>query len=56
MDLGRKIMQSCLRRVDDLYRNRHRLQPVGEVLYMGRSRYLGPAMEFADGKIGRAHV
>ena len=45
----RKITRSCLLRVDDLYRNRHRLQPVGEVLYMGRSRHRGPAMEFADG-------
>lgn len=49
MDWVRQITQSCLRRVDDLYRNRHRLQPVGEVLYVGRSRYRGPAMEFADG-------
>jgi processive 1,2-diacylglycerol beta-glucosyltransferase len=45
----RQITQRCLRRVDDAYRNRHRLQPVGEVLYVGRSRYPGPAMEFADG-------
>jgi processive 1,2-diacylglycerol beta-glucosyltransferase len=49
MDWVRQITQSCLRRVDDLYRNRHRLQPAGEVLYVGRSRYRGPAMEFADG-------
>jgi len=49
MDRVRQITQSCLRRVDDAYRNRHRLQPVGEVLYVGRSRYRGPAMEFADG-------
>lgn len=49
MDWVRQITQSCLRGVDDLYRNRHRLQPVGEVLYVGRSRYRGPAMEFADG-------
>jgi len=49
MDWVRQITQSCLRRVDDLYRNRHRLQPVGEVLYVGRSRFLSPAMEFADG-------
>ena len=45
----RQITQACLRRVDDAYRNRHRLQPVGEVLYVGRSRYTGPAVEFADG-------
>lgn len=49
MNWVRQITQSCLRRVDDLYRDRHRLQPVGEVLYVGRSRYRGPAMAFADG-------
>lgn len=49
MGWARHIAQSGLRRVDELYRNRHRLQPVGEVLYVGRSRYRGPAMEFADG-------
>ena len=49
MDWMRYITQSCLRRVDELYRNRHRLQPIGEVLYVGRSRYPGPAVEFADG-------
>ena len=49
MDRLRQIVQSGLRRVDDLYRQRHRLQPAGEVLYVGRSRYCGPAMAFADG-------
>ena len=49
MDWVRKITRSCLRRVDDLYRDRHRLQLVGEVLYVGRSRYRGPAKNFADG-------
>ncbi len=49
MDRVRQITQSGLRRVDDLYQSRHRLQPVGEVLYAGRSRYRGPAREFADG-------
>ena len=49
MDRLRQITQSCLRRVDDLYHKRHRLQSAGEVLYVGRSRYRGPAMEFADG-------
>ena len=48
-DWVRRITQSCLLRVDDLYRKRHRLQPVGEVLYVGRSRYSGPAMDFANG-------
>jgi hypothetical protein len=49
MDWIRKITQSCLLRVDNLYRIRHQLQPVGEVLYVGRSRYSGPAKEFANG-------
>ena len=49
MDRVRHIAQRCLVRVDDLYRHRHRLQPVGEILCVGRSRYRGPAMEFADG-------
>jgi hypothetical protein len=49
MDWVRQITQSCLIRVDDLYRIRHRLQPVGEVLYVGRSRYRGSPMAFADG-------
>ncbi len=49
MDWIRKITQSCLLRVDDLYRIRNQLQPVGEVLYVGRSRYSGPAKEFANG-------
>ena len=49
MEWLRQIAQGCLRRVDDLYNKRHRLQPAGEVLYVGRSRYRGPAMEFADG-------
>lgn len=49
MERVRQITQDGLRRVDDLYRKRHRLQPVGEVLYVGRARHRGPAMEFADG-------
>lgn len=49
MDRVRQIAQGCLRRVDDLYHKRHRLQPAGEVLYVGRSQYRGPAREFADG-------
>lgn len=45
----RQIMQNTLRKVDGLYQRKHRLQPVGEVLYAGRARYDGPAREFADG-------
>ncbi len=35
--------------VDGLYQRWHRLQPVGEMLYVGSSRYRGPAIEFPDG-------
>lgn|GEM_PF-155492 len=45
----RWIAQSGLQKVDELYRRSHRLQPVGPVLYAGRTRYRGPAREFADG-------
>jgi len=48
MDWVRQIAQSALGRVDDLYHQRHRLQPVGEILYVGRARYRGPARQFAD--------
>lgn len=48
MDWVRQIAQSALGTVDDLYHKRHRLQPVGEILYAGRSRYRGPARQFAD--------
>ncbi len=49
MEWLRQIIQYGLLKVDRLYRLRHRLQPVGEVLVVGRSRYRGPAMAFADG-------
>ena len=49
MQRMRHIAQRCLGWVDGLYHRWHRLQPVGEVLYVGRSRYRGPAMVFADG-------
>jgi hypothetical protein len=45
----RRVAQVCLRQVDELYRRWHALQPVGEMLYVGRTRYCGPVREFADG-------
>lgn len=51
MEWLRQIIQYGLLRVDRLYRWRHRLQPVGEVLVVGRSRYRGPAMAFTDGTL-----
>jgi hypothetical protein len=49
MERLRRIVRSALRRVDDLYRLRHGLQPVGPVLFVGRARYHGLARHFADG-------
>lgn len=49
IQLMRHIAQRFLGRVDKLYHRWHGLQPVGEVLYVGRTRYRGPAMTFADG-------
>ena len=46
---ARRLAQRCLRAADALYHARHRLRPVGEVLYVGRARYRGPVMEFPDG-------
>lgn len=45
----RRVAQRSLGRVDALYHRWHGLQRVGEVLYVGRTRYRGPAMAFADG-------
>jgi hypothetical protein len=45
----RSVAQSCLKGVDRAYRRWHRLQPVGPVMYVGRTRYQGPARRFADG-------
>lgn len=49
MERLRRIVRSALRRADDLYRVRHKLQPVGPILLVGRARYHGPARRFADG-------
>lgn len=49
MERVRRIVRSCLRRVDALYRLRHRLRPVGPLLLVGRDRYSGPAKRFPDG-------
>lgn len=47
--LRRRIAQRCLSWVDQRYHRWHGLQPIGEVLYVGRTQYRGPAMTFADG-------
>ena len=45
----RNLARASLMWVDRIYRRRHQLRPVGPVLYVGRARYPGPAMTFADG-------
>ena len=49
MEWLRQIAQRCLGKVDKMYHRWHGLQPIGEVLYVGRTRYRGPAITFADG-------
>lgn len=49
MKLLRALAQHGLGAVDRVYRRWHRLQPVGPVLHVGRTRYRGPGREFADG-------
>jgi hypothetical protein len=49
MEWLRLALRSALSRVDKLYRLRHRLRPVGPVLFVGRARYAGPPRQFADG-------
>lgn len=45
----RHMVSRCLFEVDHLYRRYHRLQPVGEVLSVGRRRYRGSTLAFDDG-------
>jgi hypothetical protein len=44
----RELVQRALRRVDELYGRRHRLQAVGPILYVGRDNYRGPTIQFVD--------
>lgn len=48
MEWLRQAIQKALRQIDRRYQRAHRLQPVGPVLYVGRARYRGPVMQFAD--------
>jgi hypothetical protein len=45
----RGLARTCLAGVDVVYRRRHRLRPIGPMLYVARARYPGPAMTFSDG-------
>jgi hypothetical protein len=49
MEPVRRIARAGLRIVDELYRQRHRLQRVGPMLLVGRDRYDGPLRRFPDG-------
>jgi len=49
MEAVRRMARSGLRGVDALYRLRHRLQPVGPLLLVGRDGYDGAARRFPDG-------
>jgi len=45
----RALARNVLDVVDEIYRRRHRLRPVGPMLYVARARYRGPHRQFADG-------
>jgi len=49
MQWHRAVARAALARVDAFYRRRHGLRPVGPMLFVGRARYPGPGMSFADG-------
>lgn len=58
----RSLVQKMLSTIDDWYFRRHRLQTLGPVLHVGRTRYRGPDRVFPDGTslrqsepIGRLH-
>ena len=48
MGAFRQLVQRGLRGVDWRYHRAHRLQAVGPILYVGRDRYRGPTIQFAD--------
>jgi hypothetical protein len=48
MEGFRRLVQRGLRGVDRRYHRLHRLQSVGPILYVGRDRYSGPTIQFAD--------
>ncbi len=47
--IARGIAHAVLTRVDAAYHRAHRLRRIGEILYVGREHYRGPARSFADG-------
>lgn len=62
MNLVHRLARKTLVAVDGWYYRRHRLQTLGPVLYLGRTRYHGPELRFEDGTllrdndpIGRLH-
>jgi hypothetical protein len=60
---ARHLLRGALERVDELYRDRRRLAPVGPLLYVGLERHDGDAFALRDGTrlergalIGRLHI
>jgi hypothetical protein len=49
----RSFAQRVMSKVDAWYNRRHGLQPVGQVLLIGRVRYQGPELSFPDGTLLR---
>jgi hypothetical protein len=49
----RGLAQRVMGKVDVWYNRRHGLQPVGQVLLVGRVRYRGPQLRFPDGTLLR---
>ncbi|HUG97969.1 MAG TPA: hypothetical protein VMQ83_02180 [Gammaproteobacteria bacterium] len=49
MNRLRLFARRILERVDRLYRRWHHLRPVGPLMFVGLTRYRGPARSFADG-------
>lgn len=48
-DWLRALVQRALRIVDARYQRAHSLHPVGQILFVGRTSYAGPAVDFEDG-------
>jgi len=49
----RWVSHKIFTRIDAWYFRRHRLRPLGPVLYLGRTRYRGPELRFEDGTLLR---
>lgn len=50
---ARVIVTRIMSRIDAWYHRRHQLRPLGPALHVGRSAYIGPEIQFADGTVLR---